>query len=97
LVSWTKKKSNSELYDGENAARFEVENPEGLETADHLTIRSPVLDRHLSSYATGYLLALRDISAGEELTTNYLHRRSETAKWTKLASEVDQFCGLNEK
>mmetsp|Transcript_13087 Transcript_13087/g.23713 ORF Transcript_13087/g.23713 Transcript_13087/m.23713 type:complete len:837 (-) Transcript_13087:195-2705(-) len=97
LESWTGKKSNSELYDRENAARYEIEKPEGLETTDRLTIRSPVLDRHLSSYATGYLLALRDISAGEELTTNYLHRRSESTKWTKLASEVDKFCGFNEE
>eukprot|EP00978_Attheya_sp_CCMP212_P036548 scaffold166592_cov55-Attheya_sp.AAC.9 len=57
-----------------------------------ISARSPVLDRHLSSYAMGYLLVLRDVSEGEELRTDYLHRRSENSKWTELSSKIEEYC-----
>jgi hypothetical protein len=57
------------------------------------TIYSPFVDRHIVYYSGGLDHALRDIQAGEEILTNYLHFVGNQAEWENDLGELRRSCG----
>lgn len=99
LASWTYKNTKPEQYfeavrtgADRSGGLNPIEAPSGREAHEYFSVRSPVLARHVSSYAAGYLMSLRDIRKGEEVTTNHLHRRSDGAKWDEFVSKLEEQC-----
>lgn len=96
LSSWILKNGRpSQYFLSNNQITFTKRDVVNNDTyVPYLPIYNSILERHLLSFSSGFLLTLRNISAGEELLSNHIYRLCDGSRWNEFTSTLESFCSV---